>query len=237
MSSGDKYVDEIDEVLIDTDAIRAVVGATSASRGFQYASTSRVGRVGFDPETGLLTAQVAGSIPRPYRVRVWLQPSVAPDLQPEGTDPMDMEWEPVHGECTCPVGTDCKHVAAVCYRAVRLRSDDALGRAKSDLSSHERAEPQHFRYVPPSRRSVVPPALIDFASNPRPSVRTDPFADEGDPLGTTEDVGSQSNYIHIRIQQRNGRKTLTTLQGLPKGARATALRYLRFVGADASCRV
>ena len=25
------------------------------------------------------------------------------------------------------------------------------------------------------------------------------------------------NYVHIRIQQRNGRKTLTTLQGLPKG--------------------
>ncbi|KZS99258.1 translation initiation factor SU [Sistotremastrum niveocremeum HHB9708] len=44
----------------------------------------------------------------------------------------------------------------------------------------------------------------------------DPFADEGDPLGDNKDVGSQQNYIHIRIQQRNGRKTLTTLQGLPK---------------------
>ncbi|GJJ12143.1 hypothetical protein Clacol_006384 [Clathrus columnatus] len=45
----------------------------------------------------------------------------------------------------------------------------------------------------------------------------DPFADEDDPLGNTKDVGSQQNYIHIRIQQRNGRKTLTTLQGVPKG--------------------
>ncbi|KAF8061590.1 translation initiation factor SUI1 [Lyophyllum atratum] len=44
----------------------------------------------------------------------------------------------------------------------------------------------------------------------------DPFADEGDPLGDSQDVGSQADYIHIRIQQRNGRKTLTTLQGLPK---------------------
>ncbi|KAH7924585.1 translation initiation factor SU [Leucogyrophana mollusca] len=44
----------------------------------------------------------------------------------------------------------------------------------------------------------------------------DPFADEGDPLGGNQDVGSQQNYLHIRIQQRNGRKTLTTLQGLPK---------------------
>jgi len=43
----------------------------------------------------------------------------------------------------------------------------------------------------------------------------DPFADEGDPLGDSADVGSTADYIHIRIQQRNGRKTLTTLQGLP----------------------
>jgi len=43
----------------------------------------------------------------------------------------------------------------------------------------------------------------------------DPFADEGQQL-SNEEVGTQQNYIHIRIQQRNGRKTLTTLQGLPK---------------------
>jgi translation initiation factor 1 len=43
----------------------------------------------------------------------------------------------------------------------------------------------------------------------------DPFADEGQQLGD-EEVGSQQNYVHIRIQQRNGRKTLTTLQGVPK---------------------
>ncbi|GFO26747.1 protein translation factor sui1 homolog [Plakobranchus ocellatus] len=37
----------------------------------------------------------------------------------------------------------------------------------------------------------------------------DPFAD------TNESVGNaQETLIHIRIQQRNGRKTLTTVQGL-----------------------
>lgn len=39
----------------------------------------------------------------------------------------------------------------------------------------------------------------------------DPFADDGDELGASKN----SNYVHIRIQQRNGRKTLTTVQGLP----------------------
>eukprot|EP01113_Clastostelium_recurvatum_P048164 TRINITY_DN870_c0_g1_i1.p1 TRINITY_DN870_c0_g1~~TRINITY_DN870_c0_g1_i1.p1 ORF type:complete len:112 (-),score=18.49 TRINITY_DN870_c0_g1_i1:158-493(-) len=38
----------------------------------------------------------------------------------------------------------------------------------------------------------------------------DPFADqEGDDLG-----GGKGSKIHIRIQQRNGRKTITTIQGL-----------------------
>lgn len=45
-----------------------------------------------------------------------------------------------------------------------------------------------------------------------PPSRVDPFADatKGDdrlPAGTED-------YIHIRIQQRNGRKTLTTVQGI-----------------------
>lgn len=36
----------------------------------------------------------------------------------------------------------------------------------------------------------------------------DPFAADNDT------AGSHDGYIHIRIQQRNGRKTLTTVQGL-----------------------
>lgn len=39
----------------------------------------------------------------------------------------------------------------------------------------------------------------------------DPFADTGEDLGGS---GIQSSLIHIRIQQRNGRKTLTTVQGV-----------------------
>ena len=72
-------------------------------------------------------------------------------------------------------------------------------------SSHERTEPHFFR----SDLSVVTVSLL--------IVLSDPFADEGDPLGDSQDVGSQADYIHIRIQQRNGRKTLTTLQGLSEG--------------------
>lgn len=43
-----------------------------------------------------------------------------------------------------------------------------------------------------------------------PGSKADPFNDQ------VEDVGGgvQDKLIHIRIQQRNGRKTLTTVQGL-----------------------
>ncbi|KAL1901203.1 Eukaryotic translation initiation factor eIF-1 [Ceratocystis pirilliformis] len=40
----------------------------------------------------------------------------------------------------------------------------------------------------------------------------DPFAEADEDTGETK---ATQNYIHIRIQQRNGRKTLTTVQGLP----------------------
>jgi len=57
---------------------------------------------------------------------------------------------------------------------------------------------------------------LDSAVNSICRQHSDPFADEGDPLDGNQDVGSTQNYMHIRIQQRNGRKTLTTLQGLAK---------------------
>ncbi|XP_047054509.1 protein translation factor SUI1 homolog 2-like [Lolium rigidum] len=46
------------------------------------------------------------------------------------------------------------------------------------------------------------------------STRKDPFAE-----ANAEDSGAgagSKNYVHVRVQQRNGRKSLTTVQGLKK---------------------
>ncbi|RZS20451.1 hypothetical protein BHM03_00052970, partial [Ensete ventricosum] len=44
------------------------------------------------------------------------------------------------------------------------------------------------------------------------SLNADPFAD-----ANAEDSGAGTKeYVHIRVQQRNGRKSLTTVQGLKK---------------------
>jgi translation initiation factor 1 len=55
------------------------------------------------------------------------------------------------------------------------------------------------------------PASLPFTD--ATSLPADPFAEADEDTGETKQA---QNYIHIRIQQRNGRKTLTTVQGLPK---------------------
>jgi len=42
----------------------------------------------------------------------------------------------------------------------------------------------------------------------------DDFDQEATGVNALGATGSSDNYIHIRIQQRNGRKTLTTVQGI-----------------------
>jgi len=70
------------------------------------------------------------------------------------------------------------------------------------------------------KKSAVPAAGGGVANL---GPRTDPF-DTSDPFGDRDgagtpsleaSVGKQSDKIHIRLQQRTGRKTVTTVQGLP----------------------
>jgi translation initiation factor 1 len=51
-------------------------------------------------------------------------------------------------------------------------------------------------------------------TNLRSHVHTDPFA-EANARDSGAAAGSK-DYVHVRIQQRNGRKSLTTVQGLKK---------------------
>lgn len=54
-----------------------------------------------------------------------------------------------------------------------------------------------------------------FSSPPHSSAPSipDPFADAGDNDVKGKDA---KDYVHVRVQQRNGKKCLTTVQGLPK---------------------
>ncbi|KAK0633674.1 translation initiation factor SUI1 [Immersiella caudata] len=58
----------------------------------------------------------------------------------------------------------------------------------------------------------------------------DPFAEADDDSGQTKQT---QEYIHIRIQQRNGRKTLTTVQGIP--SKFDHKKILKVVKKDFAC--
>ncbi|MDY6054982.1 DEAD/DEAH box helicase [Micrococcus sp.] len=109
-----------------TDAIRALVGATSAERGFDIAARGGVQRLAYNADTLRLTAAVQGTAPQPYRLKVRLQDAFGPEGEPL--------MEPTAGRCTCPVGEDCKHVAAALYEVVRRDADGALDHARRALA-------------------------------------------------------------------------------------------------------
>jgi len=43
----------------------------------------------------------------------------------------------------------------------------------------------------------------------------DPFSEDNVTVQTKK-AGDAKEYVHIRVQQRNGKKSLTTVQGLPE---------------------
>ncbi|KAI7511589.1 hypothetical protein KC331_g22628, partial [Hortaea werneckii] len=96
--------------------------------------------------------------------------------------------------------------------------DNIILRNTAKLSTHRASRvPER----PPNRQSKVSPHY--FSKNKTSSHESsspmsienlksfDPFAEAEDNQPDTK-KGAQ-DYIHIRIQQRNGRKTLTTVQG------------------------
>ncbi|KAI5010754.1 hypothetical protein ZWY2020_012891 [Hordeum vulgare] len=85
------------------------------------------------------------------------------------------------------------------------------------------------------RYLVAPPAEADQEFMPAGGA-PDPFADDDalppsssfDPFADDAAAGADDAYVHLRVQQRNGRKTLTTVQGLSAGYNyAKVLRDLK----------
>ena len=90
---------------IDLAEIERVVGAGTYSRGAQYARRGAVRLMEWDGATHVLRAAVLGSAGRMYT-------TVAQFASGHGSG---LRFE--RGECTCPVGLHCKHVAALALAA------------------------------------------------------------------------------------------------------------------------
>ena len=99
---------------IEDLTIARLVGPLSHSRGRAYAENGNVGDLEWDPATQTLRGEVRGTAPAPYRVTV--------KLLGANTGRITVRT----AMCTCPVGINCKHAAAVLHASTaRRRAADA----------------------------------------------------------------------------------------------------------------
>ena len=108
--------------------IEHAVGEAAYLRGLDYLRRGMVRSAAFGPR-GRVHGEVSGSQPRPYAVAV----------RYESRD--NGRLVPVDGHCSCPVGRNCKHVAAVLFAARNIPPeavDGAAGTADEGASADVR---------------------------------------------------------------------------------------------------
>ncbi len=93
---------EVDDV--ELAEVEVAVGSTSFKRGRSYARANRVLKIEWDPDTNTLTGSVVGQ-------------GALYDTAAFFTSDGDSSLVFDDGECTCPVGYNCKHVAALVIAA------------------------------------------------------------------------------------------------------------------------
>ena len=88
---------------LTTTDVKRLVGLPTYERGLDYALDERVEQVAWHEGANCLTGVVHGNRPSPYKVTIVFAPNSTPGgpVSTLGTS------------CTCPMMTDCKHVAAV----------------------------------------------------------------------------------------------------------------------------
>ena len=117
-------------------------GSAAAEAGRRYHRQARV--VGFSREGDTVRSAVKGSQPAPYRQVIRLTQRRA------GVD--------VAGTCNCPVGLNCKHVAAALFHALTVAAADKARAARNP-------EPWSVRIAGPAATrpgAVQPPAEPDL---------------------------------------------------------------------------
>lgn len=93
---------------VDIQALVAAFGDTMTQRGRTYAAEDRVLTLKFNVETGRLVGRVRGSEDKIWRASVTLHKT---DATLGGVPIWDVDW----ATCSCPVGVDCKHGAALIF--------------------------------------------------------------------------------------------------------------------------
>lgn len=106
---------------VDIQTVAAAFGDTMTERGRSYAAQDRVLTLKFNEESGRLVGRVRGSEDKIWRASVTLRQT---ERSLGGIPVWDVEW----ASCTCPVGVDCKHGAALVFETNQraIASSDVL---------------------------------------------------------------------------------------------------------------
>lgn len=122
---------------VDIQALVATFGDTMTARGRNYAAEDRVLTLKFNEDTGRLVGRVRGSEDKIWRASVTLRKS---DSSLGGIPIWDVDW----ATCSCPVGVDCKHAAALIFESNQraVASSDVLTAADLE-QSQEPEEPEN----------------------------------------------------------------------------------------------
>jgi len=141
-------ISEVDDV--ELAEVEAAVGSTSFGRGRSYARANRVLKIEWDPDTETLTGSVVGQ-------------GALYDTAAFFTSGHDGSLEFEDGECTCPVGYNCKHVAAIVIAASDERGPDRpRGKQRPPLRVAKAAQPRSWEQ--PLRALIDAPAAAAAGS-------------------------------------------------------------------------
>lgn len=139
---------------IDATTVASAVGAQTYARGMTYASQRAVEHMDWDGADHVLRAVVRGSHGNYYETVVYFESRHG---APGGT-----EVTFAFGECTCPVGFDCKHVVAAVLTASSAAGSTVAADARPPEPSWEQSLADLLgpaRRSPPHTDDAIPLAI------------------------------------------------------------------------------
>ncbi len=132
------------------DAIRRLFSASTLEAGRIYELRGRVQNLEMSNDGSRIVAETMGTAPRPYVQRITIDRSGAHGLKISGT-------------CSCPVGYNCKHVAAVLIAVHRQQMAQELD-AASAAAPAPRPAVQTGQAAPPAE-APLPLPIADWLSD------------------------------------------------------------------------
>lgn len=129
---------------LDPDTLIRQVGPGAVTRGAAYARAGAVTKLGVSSDGSVLFAAVQGTRPEPYQVIVRARP--------------DGQWS---GDCSCPMGGDCKHVVAKLFTVrdgeprVRPGPPDRDPAPAADPAADPMGDPAAARQLPAWERHLT----------------------------------------------------------------------------------